>query len=97
MTKEQRKIKELTAQVANLTTQVADLTKQLEEAKSWGNRWYSNYSEIDKQLGELHTIFDLLSVPRKTSQQGYSSDISISNRMTLYVAGIRDIVKDKED
>ena len=90
MTKEQRKIKELTAQVANLT-------EQLEETKSRGDRWYDDYSNLDKQLEELHMTFDLLNVPRKTQNgEGYTSTLSLSNRMTLYIAGVRDTVKDKE-
>lgn len=82
MTKEQRKIKELTAQVE-------DLTKKLTEEK--GNRdYYSReYSKAQDELRELHTTFDLLNVPKKNPSQSYSFELSLSSRMTLYVAGVR--------
>lgn len=89
MTKEQRKIKDLTAQVE-------DLTKKLEEEKSAKNYWSDRYCATDKELSELHTTFDVLGVPRRTNARDYAPDLSLSNRMTLYVAGVREGVKDKE-
>ncbi len=88
MTKEQRKIKELTAQVE-------DLTKQLEEVKSSKDYYSKEYSVLQKELEEMHYTFDALAVPRKASGQKYY-DLKLSTRMTLYVAGIRENVKDKE-
>ena len=48
MTKEQKKIKEL--------------TKQREETKSYGACWYSKYSDLDRKLEELHTNLYLASI-----------------------------------
>lgn len=90
MTKEQRKIKELTAQVE-------DLTKKLADEKSNKEYYYKEYSKAYDELRELHDTFDLLSVPRKNSSNSYSAELSLSNRMTLYVAGVREDVKAKED
>lgn len=90
MTKEQRKIKELTAQVEDLTRKLADVTSDKES-------WYSRYREVEKQLEDLHSVFDLLNVPRTNKSSGYSSSVSIGNRMTLYVAGIRDNTENKEN
>ena len=89
MTKEQRKIKELTAQVE-------DLTKKFEEVNSHKDYYAKEYSKAYDELKELHTTFDLLGVPRKNSSESYASELSLSNRMTLYIAGVREPVKDKE-
>lgn len=88
MTKEQRKIKEL-------TSQVEDLTKKLAEEKSNKEYYCREWSKVQDALRELHNTFDLLNVPRKTSTQSYS-ELSLNSRMTLYIAGVRDNVKDKE-
>lgn len=90
MTKEQRKIKELIAQVE-------DLTKKFEEVKSNKDYYAKEYSKAHDELKELHATFDLLGVPRKNSSESYASELSLSNRMTLYVAGVRESVKDKEN
>lgn len=89
MTKDQRKIKDL-------TTQVEDLTKKLESEKSSKEYYSREYSKAQDELRELHATFDLLGVPRKNSSETYASELSLSNRMTLYVAGVREHVKDKE-
>ncbi len=82
MTKDQRKIKEL-------TVQVEDLTKQLASEKSSKEYYSKECSKVQDELRELHVTFDLLGVPRKNASQSYSSELSLSNRMTLYVAGVR--------
>lgn len=82
MTKEQRKIKELTA--AN-----EQLQKELNEAKSSKDYWCKEHSNIKHELDELHDTFDLLGVPRKKQTKDYAPDLSLSNRMTLYVAGVK--------
>lgn len=82
MTKEQRKIKELTA--AN-----EQLTKDLAEAKSSKTYWADEHNKIQRELNELHDTFDLLGVPRKKQTKDYAPDLSLSNRMTLYVAGVK--------
>ena len=82
MTKEQRKIKELTAQVE-------DLNKKLADEKSNKEYYYKEYSKAHDELKELHATFDLLGVPRKNSSESYAAELSLSNRMTLYVAGVR--------
>ena len=82
MTKEQRKIKELTAQLE-------DLTKKLAEEKSSKEYYCKECSKAQDELRELHTTFDLLNVPKKNASQAYASELSLSSRMTLYVAGIR--------
>lgn len=82
MTKEQRRIKELTAQVE-------DLTKKLLDEKSNKEYYSKEYSKVQEELRELHATFDLLNVPKKNSSQTYASELSLSNRMTLYVAGVR--------
>ena len=89
MTKEQRKIKELTAQVENLT-------KELKDVKSNRDYYYGEYSNLQKEIKELNSTFDLLDVPKTTSSQSYS-ELSLNSRMTLYIAGIRKVVKDTED
>lgn len=88
MTKEQRKIKELTAQVK-------DLTEQLKEEKSNKEYYSREYSKVQNELRELHNTFDLLNVPRKTSSDSYC-ELSLNSRMTLYIAGIQNTIKDKE-
>ncbi len=82
MTKEQRRIKELT--IAN-----EQLQKDLAEAKSSKDYWCNEHSKIQKELNELHDTFDLLGVPRKKQTKDYAPDLSLSNRMTLYVAGVK--------
>ena len=82
MTKEQRKIKELT--VAN-----EQLQKDLAETTSSKKYWCDEHSKIQKELNELHDTFDLLGVPRKKQTKDYAPDLSLSNRMTLYVAGVK--------
>lgn len=82
MTKEQRKIKELT--VAN-----EQLQKDLAEAKSSKDYWCKEHTNIKRELDELHDTFDLLGVPRKKPSKDYSPDLTLSNRMTLYVAGVK--------
>lgn len=89
MTKEQRKIKDLTAQVE-------DLTKKLEQEKSSKEYYSRECSKAQDELRELHATFDLLGVPRKNSSESYPSELRLSNRMTLYVAGVRESIKDKE-
>lgn len=88
MTKEQRKIKDL-------TTQVEDLTKKLKEETSSKEYYSKEYSKAQNELRELHNTLDLLNVPRKTSSDSYC-ELSLNSRMTLYIAGIRDTIKDKE-
>ena len=82
MTKEQRKIKELTA--AN-----EQLQKDLAEAKSSKDYWNKEFSNTKREMDELHDTFDLLGVPRKKQTKDYAPDLSLSNRMTLYVAGVK--------
>lgn len=82
MTKEQRKIKEL-------TTANEQLQKDLAEAKSSKDYWSKEYSDIKREMDELHDTFDLLGVPRKKQTKDYAPDFSLSNRMTLYVAGVK--------
>ena len=89
MTKEQRKIKELIAQVETLT-------KQLEEVESNKDYYSKEHSKLQKELEELHYTFDALSVPRKAPGQQYST-LTLSARMTLYIAGIRDKTENKEN
>lgn len=88
MPKEQRKIKELTAQVE-------DLTKQLEEVKSNKDYYSKEYNKFKAELDEMHYTFDALAVPRKAPGQQYS-ELTLSTRMTLYLSGVRENVKDKE-
>ena len=87
MTKEQRTIKDLTAQVA-------DLTKKLADEKSNKEFYYKEYSKAQDELKELHNTFDFLDVPKKSSEQSYT-ELSLNSRMTLYIAGIRGREKDK--
>ena len=82
MTKEQKKIKDLTA--AN-----EQLQKDLAEAKSSKDYWCKEHSNIKREMDELHDTFDLLGVPRKKQTKDYAPDLSLSNRMTLYVAGVK--------
>ena len=89
MTKEQRKIKEL-------TVQVEELTKQLEKVKSDKEYYSREHSKLQKELEEMHFTFDALAVPRKAPGQQYS-ELTLSTRMTLYVAGIRENTGNKED
>lgn len=89
MTKEQRKIKELTAQVE-------ERTKQLEDLKSKSDYYYKEYDKLQKESEALHYTFDALAVPRKAPGQQYS-DLSLSTRMTLYIAGVRGNTENKED
>lgn len=88
MTKEQRKIKEL-------IVQVEELTKKLEEVKSSNDYYSKEYAKLQNELEEMHYTFDALSVPRKAPGQQYS-ELKLSTRMTLYVSGIRENVKNKE-
>ena len=89
MTKEQRKIKDLTA--AN-----EQLKKDLDEAKSSKDYWCKEHTKIQHELNELHDTFDLLGVPRKKQTKDYAPDLSLSNRMTLYVAGVKAKTTDNE-
>lgn len=89
MTKEQRKIKDLTA--AN-----EQLQKDLDEAKSSKDYWCKEHTKIQHELNELHDTFDLLGVPRKKQTKDYAPDLSLSNRMTLYVAGVKAKTTDNE-
>lgn len=88
MTKEQRKIKELTAQVTALT-------KELEGVKSNRDYYYKEHDKLQKELEEMHYTFDALAVPRKAPGQQYS-DLTLSTRMTLYIAGVRDNTSNEE-
>lgn len=88
MTKEQRKIKELIAQVG-------DLTKKVEDVKSSRDYYSKEYDKFKAELDEMHYTFDALAVPRKAPGQQYS-ELKLSTRMTLYLSGVRENVKDKE-
>ena len=88
MTKEQRKIKELIAQVE-------DLTKKVEDAKSSRDYYSKEYDKFKAELDEMHYTFDALAVPRKAPGQQYS-ELTLSTRMALYLSGVRENVKDKE-
>ena len=89
MTKEQRKIKELIAQVA-------DLTKKFEDAKYSSDYYSKEYDKFKAELDEMHYTFDALAVPRKAPGQ-YYSELRLNTRMTLYLLGIRENVKAKEE
>lgn len=89
MTKEQRKIKELIAQVE-------DLTKKLEDVKSSRSYYAKEYDKFRAELDEMHYTFDALAVPRKAPGQQYS-ELKLSTRMALYLSGVRENIKDKED
>ena len=88
MTKEQRRIKELIAQVE-------DLTKKFEDAKSSSDYYSKEYDKFRAELDEMHYTFDALDVPRKAPEQQYS-ELKLSTRMTLYLSGVRENIKDKE-
>ena len=89
MTKEQRKIKELTAQVETLT-------KQLEEEKRGKDYYSREYDTFKRELDEMHYTLDVLDVPRKAPGQMYD-DLQLSARMTLFVAGVRASTCNKEN
>lgn len=88
MTKEQRKIKEL-------TVQVEELTKKLEEVKSSRDYYAKEHAKLQNEPEEMHYTFDALAVPRNAPGQQYS-ELKLSTRMTLYVSGVQENVKDKE-
>ena len=96
MTKEQRKIKELTATNEQLQNEKERLKRDLDEAISSKNYWSNEHSKIQKELNELHDTFDLLGVPRKKQTKDYAPDLSLSNRMTLYVAGVKARITDED-
>ena len=89
MTKEQRRIKELTEENTRLQA-------ELREEKVRSDSWYKQYSAVSSEVNELYATFDLLGVPRKNEKFQYSGDLSLSNRMTLYVAGIKTKPKDDD-
>lgn len=79
MTKEQRTIKALKEEIAKLTDKLDSVTSSYNYANNERN-------ELRKELNDLHSTFDLLSVPRKPNTDTYSSDLSANARMTLFLA-----------
>ena len=80
MTKEQRLIKELTAQVK-------DLTEKVKDAEYWKKYYQDQSSAKEKELNDVHTTLDSMGVPAK-SKGPYDSRLSISNRITLLMVMI---------
>ena len=83
MTKEQRIIKEQTAQIADLTETITDLKSKLETANEYRN-------EYSSELYDIHATFDLLSIPRRVKNT--YNDLTANARLTLFIAqtnGIR--------
>ena len=82
MTKEQRIIKEQTAQIADLTETITDLKSKLETANEYRNKYSS-------ELYDIHVTFDLLSIPRRAKNT--YNDLTANARLTLFIAQINGI------
>lgn len=80
MTKEQRKIKELTAQVE-------DLTKKLKDVNYWKDYYSSENSKLREENNQVHSTLTIMGIPR--------DDLSIASRLTLLMAkiGLNSVIK----
>lgn len=90
MTKEQKTIKELKAQVAKLTEELASAERNYKYADD-------NKNIYRKELDDLHATFDLLNVPKRV--KGTYSDLTANARLTLFMAQINciKVSQPKED
>lgn len=77
MTKEQRTIKVLSAQVT-------ELTDKLKQEINSNNYNKGERDRLQKELTDLHETFDLLCVPKK--RKGEYHDLSANARLTLFMA-----------
>lgn len=77
MTKDQKTIKQLTAQVTELETKLASTKDDLKRTQEYKEKY-------DNELEDIHRTFDLLSVPRRVKNQYH--DLSANARLTLFMA-----------
>lgn len=77
MTKDQRKIKQLTQQLADMKV---DLDNKVAELK----RTDEYKKQYDNELRDIHATFDLLGIPRHVKNNYH--DMSANARLTLFLA-----------
>lgn len=77
MTKEQRKIKDQAAQIAELTKTIEDLKRRLESACKYKEQY-------DNELRDIHATFDLLGVPSRVNSAYHA--LAANSRLTLFLA-----------
>ena len=82
MTKEQRIIKEQTAQIADLTNEIKELKSKLETADEYRSKYSS-------ELNDIHGTFDMLGIP-KCVKNTYR-DLTANARLTLFLAQMNGI------
>lgn len=77
MTKDQRTIKQLTAQVTELKATLTSAEDNLKRTQEYRER-------SDNELADIHRTFDLLGVPKRVKNQYH--DLSANARLTLFIA-----------
>ena len=73
MTKDQRKIKEL-------TNKVTELEKQVKDEKYWHDYYAKECSQLSKDAEQVHATLTLMGIPKE--------NLSISNRLVLLMTKI---------
>lgn len=89
MTKEQRKIKALEAEIETLTG-------KLKDAEYWKDYYSKESSRKETEIREIHSTLDSMGVPSK-SRGNYNTTLSIGSRLTLLITmiGLSNVVKVK--
>jgi len=78
MTKEQKTIKELKAQVEALE-------EKLKDSKYWEDYYRAEAGRLREEINQVHDTLDAMTVPRKGAQD---NNMTLSGRLTLLVTMI---------